>query len=100
MNGRDLVDTADEIGIGITEFIITKTLATTDQNILRALKSILRRSQQSGSVREDLSSKTGNNSTHTQCGTRGEIALEERVAECLIRREIRDVKSMTHWPNA
>jgi hypothetical protein len=100
MNRGDLVDTTDEIGIRIREVVIAKIPVITDHDFLRALKSILRRPKQSSSNWKDLSGETGNDSTHTQCGTTEGLALENRVAESLIHREIRDIESIIHKPSA
>ena len=99
MDRRDLVDTTDKICVGIGELVVAKQFATRHHDLLRALKSILRRPKQSGSDRDDLSGKTGNNPTHTQCSTTEGIAPENRLTERSVGWKIREFKPILYWPS-
>ena len=100
MDRRNLVGTTDKIRIGLGQLVIAKQFTARHHDLLRALKSIWRRSKQSSHVREDLSGKMGNNPTQTQCSMTERLAPENRLAEILVGWKIHEIELILYWPSA
>ena len=81
---RDVVDATNEIGICTSDVIIAESPIIADHDLLIAIESFLGGPKQNSGVRDNLSSKTCNNSPHTQGGTAEGFALENGVAESLV----------------